>query len=69
MMSKPILLGRRKTTEGREGQYEQALREPKEIVIADDMNSYQLFEDTVFATPQDSGLEGMHASSSKARSW
>ena len=60
MMSKPILLGirRKNTTDG--GEYERVLREPGEIVIADDMDSYQLFGDTIFVAPRDSGLEGAH---------
>jgi hypothetical protein len=62
MMSKPILVGiRRKKTEGGECEDERALREPWEIVIADDMDSYQLFRDTIFVSPRDSGLEGAHA--------
>jgi hypothetical protein len=62
MMSKPILLGirRKKPTEGGECEYERALREPGEIVVADDMDSYQLFGDTIFVAPRDSGLEGAH---------
>lgn len=60
MMSKPILIGnrRKKTPDGREYECERALREPRDIVIADDMSSYQLFEDTLFVAPQDTGLEG-----------
>jgi hypothetical protein len=63
MMSKPILLGirRKKTTDGGECEYERALREPWEIVIADDMNSCQLFGDTMFVAPRDSGIEGARA--------
>jgi hypothetical protein len=63
MMSKPILLGirRKKTTEGGEYEYDHALRKPGEIVIADDMECCQLFEDTIFVAPRDSGLEGVHA--------
>jgi hypothetical protein len=71
MMSKPILVGicRKKTTDvGEECEYERVLREPGEIVIADDMNSYQLFEDTLFVAPQEFGLEGAHALSSFAPS-
>ncbi|KAF8549066.1 hypothetical protein OG21DRAFT_1500623 [Imleria badia] len=62
MMSKPILVGirRKKTTDGGECEYERVLREPGEIVIADDMNSYRLFEDTIYVAPQDSGLEGFY---------
>ena len=61
-MSEPILLGirRKKTTEGGECEYERALRKPGEIVIADDMECCQLFGDTIFVAPQDSGLEGAH---------
>ena len=62
MMTKPILLGirRKETIDGGECGYERALREPGEIVIADDMDSYQLFGDTIFVAPRDSGLEGAH---------
>ena len=62
MMIKPILLGirRKETTDGGGCGYERALREPGEIVIADDMDSYQLFGDTIFVAPRDSGLEGAH---------
>ena len=70
MMSKPILLGirRKKATDGGESGYERALREPREIVIADDMNSCQLFGDTIFVAPRDSGLEGAHGLSFLAAS-
>jgi hypothetical protein len=70
MMSKPILLGiRYKTnTDGGECEDERALREPREIVVADDMNSYKLFRDIIFVAPQDSGLEGAHALSVLATS-
>ena len=63
MVSKPILLGirRKKTTDGGEWEHERGLREPGQVVIADDMNSYQLFGDTIFVAPRDSGLEGAHA--------
>ena len=63
MVSKPILLGirRKKTAEGEKCEYERALRKPGEIVIADDMECYQLFGDTIFVAPRDSGLEGAHA--------
>lgn len=58
MMSKPILLGicRKKPSNGGNWEYEHALRAPAEIVIADDMNSYQLFGDAIFVAPQE--LEG-----------
>ncbi|KAF8552603.1 hypothetical protein OG21DRAFT_1443221 [Imleria badia] len=64
MMSKPILVGirRKKPTDRRECEYERVLRKPEEIVIADDMNSYRLFEDTILVAPRDSGLEGFYMS-------
>ena len=70
MMSKPILLGirRKKTTDGGECEYEHALRELGEIVIADDLDSCKLFEDTIFVAPRDSVLEGAHALSFLATS-
>ena len=63
MRSEPILLctRRKKTTDGGGWEYERALRVPGEIVVADDMSSYQLFEDTIFVAPRDSGLEGAYA--------
>ena len=62
MMSKPILLGIRckKNTDGGECEDIRALREPREIVVVDDMNSYKLFGDIIFVAPRDSGLEGAH---------
>lgn len=48
-------------TDGGVRECERALREPGEIVIADDTNSYQLFGDTIFVAPQE--LEGTRASS------
>ena len=62
-MSKPILLGirRKKTSDGGKYEDERALRDPREIVVNDDMNSYDLFGDTIFVAPRDSGLEGAHA--------
>jgi hypothetical protein len=34
------------------------LRKPREIVIADDTNAYQLFGDSIFTAPQEDLLEG-----------
>ncbi|KAG6375323.1 hypothetical protein JVT61DRAFT_3551 [Boletus reticuloceps] len=65
MMSRPILLGirRKRALDGVEYEYERALRKPEEIVIADDMNSYQVFTDTIFVAPQDvPGLEDFYLS-------
>ncbi|KAG6379359.1 hypothetical protein JVT61DRAFT_11822 [Boletus reticuloceps] len=55
MMSRPILLGirRKKSHERGEYEYEHVLREPGEIVVADDIDTYQLFEDEIFVAPQD----------------
>ena len=38
------------------------LREPSEIVIADDTNAYQLFGDSIFAAPQEDLLESADTS-------
>lgn len=55
----PILLG--KKTKGPQGfnHHVHELQSPKEIVIADDINAYQLFRDVVFIAPQEELLEGL----------
>ena len=62
MTTRPVLLGirRKKTSDDGGCQYERALREPRDIIIADDMDSYQLFKDAIFVVPHD-GLEGEYA--------
>ncbi|KAF8415202.1 hypothetical protein L210DRAFT_3465017 [Boletus edulis BED1] len=65
MMSRPILLGirQKRALDGVEYEYERALRKPEEIVIADDLNSYQVFANTIFVAPQDvPGLEDFYMS-------
>ncbi|KAF8432206.1 hypothetical protein L210DRAFT_3763951 [Boletus edulis BED1] len=55
MMSSPILLGirRKKSDERREDGDEHVLQEPGGIVVADDMDAYQLFKDAIVVAPQD----------------
>ena len=62
MTTRPVLLGIRHREISGEGgcQYEHALLEPREIIIVDDMDSYQLFKDAIFVVPQD-GLESKYA--------
>lgn len=59
MKLKPVLLGTKaKSQQGWD--YVHELRKPKEIVIADDINAYQLFRDAVFVAPQEELLEGWY---------
>ena len=62
MTTRPVLLGIRHKKASDEGgcQYEHALLKPREIIIVDDMDSYQLFKDAIFVVPQD-GLESKYA--------
>ena len=55
MRSKPVLLGirREKTTNTDEWKKAYSLREPKEIVIVNDIHTYQLFDDSIVVAPQD----------------
>ena len=60
MRSTSVLLG--KKVKGPHGLNSHAheMRSPKEIVIADDINAYQLFRDAVFIAPQEELLEGSY---------
>lgn len=61
MKLKSVLLGTK--AKGQQGwDYVHELRKPKEIVIADDINAYQLFRDAVFVAPQEELLEGSYTS-------
>lgn len=60
MKSTSVLLG--KKVKGPHGlnSHTHELRSAKEIVIADDVNAYQLFRDDVFIAPQEELLEGLY---------
>ena len=61
MKLKSVLLGTK--AKGQQGwDYVHELRKPREIVIADDINAYQLFRDAVFVAPQEELLEGSYKS-------
>jgi len=55
MMFKPVLLGMRheKTMDPDVRKDTYSLWEPTEIVIVDDVHSYQLFDDLIIAAPRD----------------
>lgn len=59
MRFKPVLLGVRRETTTSADKWENTylLRQPREIVIVDDMHAYQLFGDSITAAPRDMPLE------------